>query len=853
MQHSPQRVIVAAVILCILTVRLLPSIARADARTDARREYRAGMQQIAERKYDQGIQHLERAYDYLPHPNVLFNIGLAHLYAGRNEAAVEVFEVYKETAPISEVAASEVEQVLAAAAAELRRLGRPSAAEEIERLNARMQGAADPQSSAASAGPTAASPTPAEPGIPGAPTEIAPQTPPRADVPSAEALPMAPSPSTPVGLYEEQVVSASRFSQSPLDAPNATAIITAQDIRMSGLIQLSALLRRVAGIEISTIAPFHAEVSIRGLNRRTSNKVLLLWDGRPMRKDFLGNNWIDMVPILVDDIERIEIIRGPASALYGADAFSGVINIITRAPGEGGSFIVGYIGNRGQIQGGSTFSGRQGPVAYRASASYTQAHNTVQVVGDQRVDVARPNGERVRGFEQFGANGDLSYRYAKRGVASIGGNYGGGDFTVGGLSRLGQVISDPAYNAQVYGAITTPIGIRLGTNYDHVVGHPSAASVAPGSIASRKSFIRQRLYDLDLSHTSSFRLGVPNTLTVGVSYRYKHIQWDWLDATHTQHHIGAYVQDVVTLSDALRLQVGARIDRHPLLSSLQFSPRASLVVRFLTGQSLRLSGGRAFRGPSFIESYLDVENDTPIRGVSALGKGNTKLDPESITSIEIGYQNQASDYFSVEANAYYNWIKDAILFTALDEYTLGDYAGDDPRATFGRDVRAYPVSTLSFANERATYRQFGGELGLRLYPIPGFDVYGNYAVHRTEPIDEREVDPARAREQQTSLHKVNSGVQYRSWFGGECSIDVSWLSRQHWIEQVLDVDRGGLRWQAYQQPAFLMLSARVGYRLFRDRLEFGVVGTNLASPNKRQHPLAQPIDTRVLGKAKVTF
>jgi hypothetical protein len=135
--------------------------------------------------------------------------------------------------------------------------------------------------------------------------------------------------------------------------------------------------------------------------------------------------------------------------------------------------------------------------------------------------------------------------------------------------------------------------------------------------------------------------------------------------------------------------------------------------------------------------------------------------------------------------------------------------------------------------------------------VEGLDIYTNYSIHDTSPTDESKVEAARANEQQTSLHKVNSGIQFRSWFGLEAAVDMSWFSDQLWIEQVVDIN--GIRWQEYKQPSFIMVSARLGYRLFRDRLELGVAGTNLAFQDKRQHPLGQPIDTRVLGTAKVRF
>jgi outer membrane receptor for ferrienterochelin and colicin len=804
--------------------------ARADERTDARREFRTGMQAIADARYDEGIVHLERAYKILPHPNVLFNLGLAHMYAGHDEEALLSFERYKDAAPDADH--RDVDRWI-------RELQPPPEPPPV----------VSPPVVAVPATPTPLDPVPgetsAEPAVPPPPEPVAPAPKQRVQPSVAE--------TKDEGAYDERVTSASRLSQSPLDAPNATAIITAQDIRMSGVTQLSALLRRVAGVEVSTVAPYHAEVSIRGLNRRSSNKVLLLLDGRPMRKDFMGTNWIDMMPILVDDIERIEIIRGPASALYGADAFSGVINVITRATGQGGSYAVGRFGNEGQYQGGMSFSGKAGKdVSYRVTGAYLQANNFTRVVGPNRVDVRTPNGESQRSYEAVIANGDLSWQYAKKGTASFGGNFAGGDFTIQGLSRLGQVVSDPSYEGQLYALVTTPVGIRVSTTYDRLAGHPQAAFIAPGSISDSRSFIRQEWFDADVSWSGTFRFLVPHTLTVGANYRFKYVDWSWLDADHTQHHEGAYLQDVLQLAKPLRLQVGARLDHHPLLRSLQFSPRASLVYRFLGEQSVRLSGGRAFRGPSFMESYLQLPNDTPLRGVTAIGKGNRKLDPESITSIELGYQNQQTDYFALEVNAYYNWIKDAILFTNNDRFTLADFAGGDRLAAYDPAAQAFPVSALSFANERAIYRQYGGELGVRAYPLPGFDLFVNYSLHKTEPIDQSKVEDARANEQQTSLHKVNSGAMYRARFGLDLSADVSWFSDQRWIEQVTDVDTG-VRWQSYNQPSFVMVNARIGYRLFADKLELGVVGTNLAFQDKRQHPLAQPLDTRVLGTAKVRF
>lgn len=861
-----------------------PGLARADVRTDARREFRAGMALVAGGQYDEGIARLEQAYEILPHPNVLYNIALAHMYAGRSEAALYYFERYKETAPTGD--AEEVDALMATlrkgsgsataqadtgkgdgqkapadaasgqvrtdteslatierTAAELRKLAEASSSESLRSYAEELEKAAE---RLREQGTSAASPVV---------TEVATVEETATEGVGAPLVPLGKAASE--GLYEEEVVSASRFSQSPLDAPNATSIITAQDIRMTGLTNLAELLRRVAGVEVNMVTPNHAEVSIRGLNRRQSNKVLLLLDGRPLRLDFLGTNWYEQLPVSLEDVERVEVIRGPASALYGADAFSGIVNIITRPPGEGENFVAGGAGNKGQGRAVASFRGKRGDLSYHFGFGYKQAYNAVDAVGKNRVDVVPLTENPDIGVRAAWANGEARYALGKKSVATVGGNVFYGDYTLQGLSRLGQVTAPESLRTNVYSSLTTPVGIRVAAWWDHIDGNAASSYVTPGAVEVLGYGVQQDIADVDVSWSGTVKLLFPHTITVGGGYRYKSISWIWLDDAHRQNHFGAYVQDVMQVAKQVRVQFGARMDHHPLLSSLQFSPRGSIVYRFVEQQSLRLSAGRAFRGPSFLESYVELPNAAPLRGVMAWGRGNDKLDPESITSVELGYQNQASDYFALEANLYFNMVKDAILFTDVRSYTLGDFAnkGDNGLAQFDPMMGAFPVSSLNFTNERATFRQLGGEVGVRFYPFKGLDLYSNYANHDTRPLNNKErskVDPVRAKEQQTSVHKVNVGVQYRAPFGLDFSTDVSWYSRQLWVEQVTDVTTG-VRFDSFGLAPFAVLNGRIGYRLLNDRVELGLVGTNLTFNDKRQHPFGQPMDTRVMGTTRFRF
>jgi outer membrane receptor for ferrienterochelin and colicin len=834
MRRSVRR---AAALVCLgLWTFAQASPARADERTDARREFRRGMQKVRAGDYDGGLKALRRAYAILPHPDVLFNIALSSAYAQRFDDAWVALESFRTSALREE--ADEL----------ARRIG------ELARAAGLVADAAHDDEPAVEA-PAPEVPSPATEAPPSVVTPAreaqAPAPPPRRPQPRAEGL----AAEQEKNVYAEQVVSTSRFKEAPLDAPNAISIITAQDIRLTGLTNLADLLRRVAGVEVAFVTPTQAEVSVRGLNRRTSNKMLLLVDGRSMRQDFIGANWYNFIPFAVEDIERIEVIRGPASALYGADAFSGIVNVITRAPGDGKSYVTGGYGNHGQARAGAGFSGRRGDFAYRSSFGYQQAYNSALLVDPARVDVENLQRRPELAVQRLFMNGEARYAPRRDTTVSVGGAAISGEQVQQALGRIQQIAIRNGWTTHTFFTAALPRGFKLGAWWNHLRGDSGPVSVYPGGVNLTATGTRQDVADADLSWSGSGRLLVPHTFTAGLGYRFKRIDWSWLDRTHEQHHYAAYLEDVAQLLSRLRFQLSARVDRHPLLTRPQFSPRGSLVYRLAESQSLRATVGRAFRGPSFAESYTYLATDTPVRAVTGLGMGNTRLAPESIISYELGYLNQASDYVAFEASVYVNTVKNLIILSDLYNYTLTDFGpdGTDPAASYWDEAAAFPLGRLRYANQAATYRQLGGELGVRIYPVHGVDVYVNYAVHDTTPLSTGQMaSPVLKQEQQTSLHKLNAGVQYRAPFGLDLSVDLHWQSAQLWAEQVFDAARG-VRFAAFAQPALVIVNARAGYRLLRDTLELGVVGQNLTHDTRRQHPLAQPMDTRLLGTATLRF
>jgi len=292
---------IAAAGLALGALALCSAGALADERTEARSHFKKGMAAIGEGQYEAGIEDLKRAYAILPHPNVLYNIARAYLDLGDLENAVAYFNKYLEGSPKDR---DEVVQVVTNLEARMRR----QQAQLLETQQAQATPSPAPAAAGAAGGPGAGT----VPG--GAPSGVAKPEAPEA-IEGAKASANDQGPLKTEQVFEETVVTASRTAESPLDAPNSTSIITEQDIRLSGITKLPELLRRLAGVDIMEVTGAQTEVSLRGFNQRLSNKVLVLVDGRSVYIDLLGATLWPAISISVEDVERIEVVRGPGSAL----------------------------------------------------------------------------------------------------------------------------------------------------------------------------------------------------------------------------------------------------------------------------------------------------------------------------------------------------------------------------------------------------------------------------------------------------------------------------------------------------------------------------------------------------------
>ena len=255
------------------------------------------------------------------------------------------------------------------------------------------------------------------------------------------------------------------------------------------------------------------------------------------------------------------------------------------------------------------------------------------------------------------------------------------------------------------------------------------------------------------------------------------------------------------------------------------------------GSSLGITGGFLTQILTSTSSTVRLQFAAPVTDASFVYHQVGTGSPSTIRALLAGvvvdsFSGTWSQYQPNNVFGFTNLVFDEIVLASVNPYELSDWGNGNAR--YDESIGAFPLGELQFNNDDATLRQLGAELGIRVFPVRGLDVYANYAIHDTSPRSDAayQDNPIRARDQRTSMHKINVGVQYRSPFGLDVNVDLHWVSDQRWVEQVTDTLRG-VRFEEFPLDGYVMLNARLGYRLFDDHLEIGVTGTNLTFQKTR--------------------
>jgi iron complex outermembrane receptor protein len=262
----------------------------------------------------------------------------------------------------------------------------------------------------------------------------------------------------------------------------------------------------------------------------------------------------------------------------------------------------------------------------------------------------------------------------------------------------------------------------------------------------------------------------------------------------------------------------------------------------------------AFRTPTFLESYIGNFIQLPYAGGGEYrSPSSPKVQPEQIFTTELGYLNSESDYFTIDTAFFYNRASNLIEIAPATAITVGDLAAPGAPTTFSPSTGLYPLFFSGYQNQCQKYDVYGAEIGARVFPVEGLDVYGNYTL--MDVVDDQSgCSVPQVADARTSMHKLNGGVQVRSKSGFDGEIDVHFVSPQTWAEQVIDVQKQSIVYQSYHLGAYALLNARVGYSFLRNRqATVSVVAFNLLDDQHREHPFGQTIGRQIMGLLTYRF
>ncbi len=525
-------------------------------------------------------------------------------------------------------------------------------------------------------------------------------------------------------LLNLTVTTVSNRPQLLSQVASAVFVITQDDIRRSGVTSIPEALRMAPGVQVARIGTDKWSISVRGFNGRYANKLQILMDGRSVYTPlFSGVVWSEQ-DTFIEDIERIEVIRGPGATIWGANAMNGVINIITKKAAAtqgvlltagGGSFERGFVGAR--------YGGELGEnTPFRVYAKGFSRDNTTTLAGANANDTwhSARTGFRLdhtRGIDEYTVQGDMF-------ISSTG-------------DMLEQSILSPPFTR--LDLIDTKVkGGNIRFRWDRNYSENSSTSL---------QVYYDRVHDQLMPNTEyaeSFDIDFRHRLTIldrheviwGANYRlYNNKVLDtetilFIPRQKVNDVSSVFVRDeIVLLQDQLRLTLGIRLG-HNDFSGLEVQPDARLTWTPNEESSVWLSASRAVRTPSRGESDATISGrvmpatpDQPLPVMMAV-QGSHTFDSEKLNAYELGYRYQFTENASIDVAGFFNDYSELHDFNfGNSESTLGRHAH---RAELGVGIHQHLMLPVFF-NNQASAHSYGGEVAVNWRPHERWRLQGSYS------------------------------------------------------------------------------------------------------------------------------
>lgn len=521
---------------------------------------------------------------------------------------------------------------------------------------------------------------------------------------------------------EVVVTSVSKRPQKLHETASAIYVVTQEDIRRTGAVNIMEALRIVPGVQVSKINQNRYAISIRGFNRRLgSDKLLVLMDGRTLYSpSAAGVFWIGQDTML-EDIDRIEVIRGPGAALWGSNAVAGVINIITKSAHEtDGLLVSGGAGTEEKGFGSMRYAGElEEGLNYRFYAKYRDRDEGLRPDGNNGIDDKQMYQGGFRSDWQVNPENHLTFQ--------------GDHYSLdAGLDFNSRFVSLSQGNAPFQGT-TTQRGYNFLTRWDRSLENASAFKVqAYYDRLLRKAdgvpfdnLVEQADFEFQYDFLTEF-WNKKHNVSWGLNYRYTRFDFDRtaiLDLPERDTNLfGFFIHDEISLvPDTWNLIAGIKIE-HNEFSGFEFQPSIRTVWTPNSRHTLWSAVSRAVRIPTVTEATATV-NRALIPGAPPLllrERNQDNLDAEELIAYEVGYRFKPRKELNFDATAYY------FDYDSLIEFTTGPIFFDASPPPPGRLV-------LPFKSDNSLKGEvFGFELATQWQPLSNWRIAGSYTFTKID-------------------------------------------------------------------------------------------------------------------------
>lgn len=500
-----------------------------------------------------------------------------------------------------------------------------------------------------------------------------------------------------LNLEVPTVITATRREQKITSVPYAVTVITREDMRSAGVRSVPDALRLAPGVDVAELASNSYAVSPRGFNGITAYRTLVLVDGRQIYDSLFGGTLWGSWAFQIENIERIEVIRGPGGVTWGANTVNGVINIITRDPGDQpGLTLYGRGGARGAASGYAGYAFQEDKLKLRVSGAY-ERHDGFNSGGSWLMpldDGYRNPQMEVSGVYEAGPQDRISFSGGSSVVEDA--------FPPGLLSGL-----DPLKRG-------SQASFMLG-KWEHKFADDNVLELTGyvndlGLHASALTDYRYQQLALQMSHT--FNWSEQHTLIWGIDTR-----TDLVDASNADPRmlskdfvstptVGLYVQDEWRFAPRWRLNLGGRID-YDAYGGFNPSARGALSYDLTETSTLYTAVSRAF---TLLPSAMRFA-DGPVFGGLLMISADRDYSATSALAYEVGYHGRFFDRLDLNVNTYWNETDNELYFTPR----LG------PPGLIAMEVDNRPSSSA-----------YGIEVDAKYEVTKQFQLLGNYTFQRLD-------------------------------------------------------------------------------------------------------------------------